>query len=34
MSGIKKIDGYKVYLNEVLGRGSYGDVYVGISDTN
>ena len=29
---IKQIDGYKVYLSKKLGEGSYGAVYVGISD--
>jgi serine/threonine protein kinase len=26
---IKKIDGYSIYLSKVLGKGSYGSVYVG-----
>lgn len=34
MSGIKQIDGYKVYLSQQLGHGSYGDVYIGINDQN
>lgn len=33
MSSIKKIEGYKIYMNKILGKGSYGDVYEGISDT-
>lgn len=28
----KQIDGYKIRMNEVLGRGSFGDVFVGVSD--
>lgn len=30
---IKQIDGYKIYLNKKLGEGSYGAVYIGISDS-
>lgn len=30
---IKQIDGYKIKMNECLGKGSYGSVYVGESDT-
>jgi len=32
MNSIKQIDGYKIYMNQVLGKGSYGSVYKGISD--
>lgn len=32
MSSVKQIDGYKIYMNQVLGKGSYGSVYKGISD--
>lgn len=32
MSTIKQIDGYKIYMNELLGQGSYGAVYIGIAD--
>jgi len=32
MSSIKQIDGYKINMNQVLGRGSYGTVHKGISD--
>lgn len=31
---IKQIDGYKIKMNECLGRGSFGSVYVGVTDTN
>ena len=30
---VKQIDGYKIYFNKKLGQGSYGTVYVAISDT-
>lgn len=30
---IKQIDGYKIKMNSCLGRGSYGSVYLGVSDT-
>lgn len=29
---IKQIDGYKIYLDNKLGEGSYGAVYIGMSD--
>ncbi len=29
---VKQIDGYKIKMNECLGRGAYGSVYVGESD--
>lgn len=32
MSGVKQIDGYKIYMSKMLGQGSYGAVYIGISD--
>lgn len=32
MSTIKQIDGYKIYMNEMLGQGSYGAVYIGMAD--
>ena len=32
MSGIKQIDGYKVYLSKQLGHGTYGSVYIGKDD--
>jgi hypothetical protein len=31
---VKQIDGYKIYMGEVLGTGSYGSVYVGKCDKN
>lgn len=31
---VKQIDGYKIYMSEVLGTGSYGSVYVGKCDKN
>lgn len=33
MSSVRQIDGYKVYMNEGLGRGSFGSVYRGINDS-
>ena len=33
MSSMKQIDGYKIYMNQQLGKGSFGAVYVGVSDT-
>lgn len=30
---IKQIDGYKIRMNSCLGRGAYGSVYTGVSDT-
>lgn len=33
MSSMKQIDGYKIYMNKKLGQGSFGAVYVGLSDT-
>ena len=32
MSGVKQIDGYKIYMGKMLGQGSYGAVYIGVSD--
>ena len=32
MSGVKQIDGYKIYMGKLLGKGSYGAVYIGASD--
>ena len=29
---MKQIDGYKIYLNQIIGKGSYGAVYIGVSD--
>lgn len=29
---IKQIDGYKIYMNKMLGQGSYGAVYIGVSE--
>lgn len=29
---VKQIDGYKIRMNECLGRGAYGSVYIGESD--
>ena len=29
---MKQIDGYKIYMNQMLGKGSFGAVYVGIKD--
>ncbi len=29
---VKQIDGYKIRMNECLGNGAYGSVYVGESD--
>lgn len=31
---VKQIDGYKIYMSELLGTGSYGSVYIGKSDKN
>jgi hypothetical protein len=30
---MKQIDGYKIYLNQMLGKGSFGSVYIGVSDS-
>lgn len=30
---MKQIDGYKIYMNQLLGKGSFGGVYLGVSDT-
>lgn len=32
MSGTKQIDGYKIFLGQMLGKGSFGSVYVGVND--
>lgn len=32
MSAMKQIDGYKIYMNKLLGKGSFGAVYIGVSD--
>jgi serine/threonine protein kinase len=32
MNTIKQIDGYRIYLNQLLGKGTFGEVYIGISD--
>lgn len=29
---MKQIDNYKIYMNKKLGQGSFGAVYVGVSD--
>jgi hypothetical protein len=29
---VKQIDGYKIRMNEILGKGSFGSVYVGEAD--
>ncbi len=29
---VKQIDGYKIKMNECLGKGAYGSVFVGESD--
>ena len=29
---MKQIDGYKIYMNQMLGKGSFGAVYAGIKD--
>ena len=31
---VKQIDGYKIMMNECLGNGAYGSVYMGESDKN
>lgn len=30
---MKQIDGYKIFMNKPLGKGSFGSVYEGVSDT-
>ena len=32
MHSVKQIDGYKIHMNEMLGKGSYGAVYIGVAD--
>ncbi len=32
MASMKQIDGYKIYMNQCIGKGSFGSVYVGVSD--
>ena len=29
---IKQIEGYSIYMNKLLGKGSYGSVYIGRSE--
>jgi serine/threonine protein kinase len=29
---VKQIEGYQIYMSKVLGKGSYGSVYLGKSD--
>lgn len=29
---MKKIDGYTIFMKNCLGKGSYGDVYLGTND--
>ena len=29
---MKQIDGYKIDMNQMLGKGSFGDVYAGTKD--
>jgi adenylate cyclase class IV len=29
---IKQIDGYKIFLNELLGKGTFAEVYKGVND--
>ena len=31
-SGVKQSDGYKIFMSKMLGKGSYGAVYIGSSD--
>jgi serine/threonine protein kinase len=33
MATLKQIDGYKIFMGQKLGEGSYGIVYVGQSET-
>ena len=33
MSSLKQIDGYKIFMNKLIGKGSFGSVYEGVSDT-
>jgi serine/threonine protein kinase len=33
MSAMKQIDGYKIYMNQMIGKGSFGAVYIGVSDS-
>jgi len=33
MSSMKQIDGYKIFMNKLIGKGSFGSVYEGVSDT-
>ncbi len=30
---MKQIDGYKIFMNKLIGKGSFGSVYEGVSDT-
>lgn len=32
MTSMKQIDGYKIYMNQKIGQGSFGAVYTGVSD--
>lgn len=32
MASIKQIDGYKIFMNKMIGKGSFGAVYEGVSD--
>lgn len=32
MASMKQIDGYKIYMNKMIGKGSFGAVYEGIAD--
>jgi serine/threonine protein kinase len=31
---IKQIEGYTIYMSQVLGRGSYGNVYKGFNESS
>lgn len=30
---VKQIEGYQIYMNKLLGKGSYGSVFIGKKDT-
>lgn len=31
---VKQIEGYQIYMNKLLGKGSYGSVYIGRKENN
>jgi len=31
---VKKVEGYQIFMSKILGKGSFGSVYLGMKDDN